>query len=111
MCAVVIGITRRTEAARRLNEGVTQRVSPVAIRDWKQSIRAAIASVVCSDSPLGSLEIRQHLDVAPTAIAALCPTVEVIGTTPVVVHPVDGGRAAERLALRHRYRAIRRRGV
>jgi hypothetical protein len=53
------------------------------------------------------LKIGQHVRIAPAAVAELRPGVEVAGLAAVVVESVDGGRAAERLALLDRDHAAR----
>src|SRR6202043_921747 len=50
--------------------------------------------------PLQPLEVRQHVRIAPAAIAELRPGVEILALAAVVDVTVDRGRAAEGLAAR-----------
>src|ERR1700730_14263945 len=93
-CAIVVGIARQSEAVRGVNEGVAQRVPPIAVCDGKRSIRAPVVGIARTASPFGSLEVREHVSVAPAPIAASGPTIEILWIAPVVVHPVDRSRTA-----------------
>ena len=59
-----------------------------------------ITRIAQSDAALRPAEIGQHIGVTPTAIAALCPAVEVRALAAVVNHAVDGARAAKGPTLR-----------
>src|SRR3989442_15357120 len=50
--------------------------------------------------PLQPLEVRQHVGIAPAAIAHLRPGIKILTLAAVVDVAVDRGRSAERLAAR-----------
>src|SRR5262245_26678675 len=57
--------------------------------------------VTGADALLAALEIGQHIEIAPSAVAGLRPAVEIHALAAVVDVAVDGARATERLAARH----------
>ena len=75
-------------------------MDPVVVGDRQVALAAVDAVVADADAPLGALEIGQHVDIAPAAIAALRPIVEIRALAAVVDHAVDRTRPAQRAALR-----------
>ena len=75
--AVVVGIARNADLPCRINEGVTERVEPVAVAHVHGSALAAVAIVVIADAVLAALEIGQQFGVRPASVAKRRPAVEV----------------------------------
>jgi len=62
-------------AHRARHERLAERVSPVHGGDGEIALAAAIGVLALADAPLQPLEIRQHIRIAPAAIAELRPGV------------------------------------
>src|SRR6202035_3733345 len=82
------------------HEGLAERILPVHGGDDQVAVAAAIFILAPADAPLHPLEIRQHIRIAPAAIAKLRPGVEILALAAVVDVTVDRGGAAQRLAAR-----------
>jgi hypothetical protein len=98
--AVVIGVAGNAEAHGAGHEGLAERIAPVHGGDGERAVAPAIGIVALADPPLQPLEVRQHVRIAPAAIAELSPGVEILALAAIVDVAVDRGRAAERLAAR-----------
>src|ERR1700687_4504126 len=82
------------------HERLAERIPPVHGGDGQIAVAPAIGVLALADPPLQPLEIRQHIRIAPAAIAELRPGVEILALAAVVDVTVDRGSAAERLAAR-----------
>jgi hypothetical protein len=100
VAAVVIVAARDPHVDGAVDERLADRMNPVDVGNRQVAVAAMDAVVSDSDPPLGALVVGQHIDIAPAAIAALRPTVEVGALAAVVDHAVDRAGAAERPALR-----------
>src|SRR5207247_369945 len=98
--AVVIGVARNAETDRAGHERLAERILPVHGGDGQVAVAPAIGVLALADPPLQPLEIRQHIRIAPAAIAELRPGVEILVLAAVVDVTVDRGGAAEGLAAR-----------
>jgi hypothetical protein len=98
--AVIIGVAGDAERHSAIHEGLAQRVLPLHRGHVQAAVAAAILLVAGADAFLHPLEVRQHVGIAPAAIAHLRPGVEILTLAAVVDMAVDRGRAAERLAAR-----------
>ena len=100
VAAVVVGAARDPHADGAGDERLADRMDPVDVGDRQVALAAMDAVIGDADPPLGALVVGQHVDIAPAAIAALRPTVEVGALAAVVDHAVDRAGPAERAALR-----------
>ena len=100
VAAVVVGAARDTHADRAVDERLADRVDPVDVGDRQVALAAMDAVIGDADPPLGALVVGQHVDIAPAAIAALRPTVEIGALAAVVDHAVDRAGTAQRASLR-----------
>src|SRR6266481_2369023 len=98
--AVVIGVARDAETDGAGHEGFAERILPVHGGDGEIALAPAIGVIALADAPLQPLEIRQHVRIAPTAIAELRPGIEILALTAIIDVAVDRGGTAERLAAR-----------
>ena len=98
--AVVIKVARNAERDRARHEGFAERILPVHGGDGESAVAAAIGVIAFADPALQPLEIRQHVRIAPTAIAELRPGIEILALAAIIDVAVDRGGAAERLAAR-----------
>src|SRR5205085_12289181 len=98
--AVVIGILGNAEADGACHEGLAERILPFHGGDGERPLAAAERVLAFADPALQPLEVRQHIRIAPAAIAHLRPGIEILALAAVVDVAVDRGRAAERLAAR-----------
>src|SRR5258705_3585051 len=98
--AVVIGVARNAERHRAGHERLAEGIPPVHGGDGQIALTPAIDVLALADAPLQPLEIRQHIRIAPAAIAELRPGVEILALAAVVDVTVDRRRAAEGLAAR-----------
>src|SRR5260370_29857600 len=98
--AVVIGVARNAETDGAGHERLAERILPVHGGDGQIAVTPAIGILAFADAPLQPLEIRQHIRIAPAAIAELRPGVEILALAAVVDVTVDRGGAAEGLAAR-----------
>src|SRR3984957_12331843 len=98
--AIVIGVARDAQAHRTRHKGFAERIPPVHGGDGEVALAPAIGVLALADPPLKPLEIRQHIRIAPAAIAELRPGVEILTLAAIVDVTVDRGRAAERFATR-----------
>ena len=64
------------------------------------SLPRNVGSASADHAPLGAPEVGQHVGIAPAAIAALRPAVEIQPLAAIVDMAVDRARAAQRLAAR-----------
>ena len=98
--AVVIGVARNAEAHRARHERLAQRIPPLHGGDGEIAVAAAIGVLALADPAFHPLEIRQHVLIAPAAVAVLRPGVEILALAAIIDVAVDRGRTAERLAAR-----------
>src|SRR5207245_654582 len=98
--AIVIGVARNAEAHGACHERLAQRIPPIHGGDGEIAVAAAISFIALADAPFQPLEIRQHVRIAPAAVAELRPGIEILTLAAVVDMAVDRRRAAERLAAR-----------
>ena len=75
---------------------------PVIVGDRQASLAPVDAVVTDAETPLTALEVRQDIDIAPAAVAALRPVVEILALAAVVDHAVDGARPTQSAALGRR---------
>src|SRR3954452_15297999 len=99
-CAVVVGVARNAEAHRTSHERLAERIAPLHGGDGQTALAPAKSVLTLADAPLQPLEIRQHIRIAPAAIAKLRPGVEVLALAAIVDVAVDRGGAAERFPAR-----------
>ena len=100
--AVVIKVARDAERDRARHEGFAERILPVHGGDGQIAVTPAIGILALADAPLQPLEIRQHVRIAPAAIAELRPRVKVLALAAIVDMAVDRTRSAECLAARRK---------
>src|SRR5260370_24124659 len=98
--AVVIGVARNAQTHRTGHEGFAERIPPVHGGNGQIAVAPAISVLALADPALQPLEIRQHIRIAPAAIAELRPGVEILALAAIVDVTIDRGGAAERLAAR-----------
>ena len=98
--AVVIVVAGNPERDRAGHEGLAERILPVHGGNGEVAVAAAIFVLALADPLLHPLEIRQHIRIAPAAVAELRPGIEILALAAVVDVTVDRGGAAERLATR-----------
>ena len=63
--------------------------SPVVVGNRQTALAPVNPVVAGSKTPLAALEIGENVDIAPAAIAALRPVVEILPLTAIVDHAVD----------------------
>ncbi len=97
--AVIVGIARDAVLDAPFDERLGQRVAPIEVGDRQRALGAAVERVAAL-ALLHPAEIGQHVGIAPAAIAALGPMVEVSRLAAVPDHAVDRRGPAERLAAR-----------
>ena len=100
VAAVVVVAARNPQFLGAIDERLADRMDPVDVGDRQVAVAAVDAVIADADPPLGALEIRQHVDIAPAAVAALRPVVEIRALAAIVDHAVDRARPAQRAALR-----------
>ena len=100
--AVVIGVVRNADLARRLDQRLEDRLARLRVGDPQRTLAAAIPVVAVAVIALHALEEGQDLLVAPAAVAHLRPGVEVLRLAAHEGHAVDRAGAAEQFAARHR---------
>src|SRR5262245_33630307 len=102
--AVVVLVARDAHLDGALDEGLTKGIAPVEVGDGQVALAAAEQILATTpfpgDAPFGAPEVGQHVGVAPAAVAALRPAVEVEPLAAIVDMAVDRARAAQRLAAR-----------
>ena len=103
---VVVGVVVDSEFACGLYDPVIQGALLDSIADPKRTAGAAILRIAIAVVALHIAEDRQHVFVAPTAIAELRPGVIVLFLAAHENHAVNRARSAKQLAARHRYTAI-----
>ena len=90
------------ERAGGLDQRVVERAALVALADPERPVTTAVFVFTVALVALHVLEDRQHLAVAPAAIAELRPGVVVLRLAAHEHHAVDRGRPAQELAARDR---------
>src|SRR5512143_3489638 len=75
-------------------------MDPVDVGDRQVALTAVDTLIGNADTTLGPLVVGQHVHIAPAAIAALRPTVQIGALAAVVDHAVDRTGPAQRTALR-----------
>src|SRR3954464_3295171 len=98
--AVVVGVARNAEAHRTSHERLAERIAPLHGGNRQTAVAPAIGILALADAPLQPLEIRQHIRIAPAAIAELRPGVEILALAAIVDVAVNRGGAAERFSTR-----------
>ena len=86
---VVIDMGGKPELGRPGDEGIAQRMTPVAVRDRQEPVRAAVTRICIADPALGALEIGQDFGVRPAVVSPCRPTVIIAGQAAGVIEPVD----------------------
>ncbi len=104
--AVVVLRVGDADLAGRLDQGVVERAALVAFADPQRPVAAAVLVVAVALVAFHVLEDRQHLAVAPAAIAELRPGVVVLRLAAHEHHAVDRRRAAQQFAARDRDAAL-----
>ena len=104
--AVVILRVGDADLAGRLDQRVVKRAALVAFADPQRPVAAAVFVVAVALIAFHLLEDRQHLAVAPAAIAELRPGVVVLRLAAHEHHAVDRRRAAQQFAARDRDAAL-----
>ena len=99
--AVVVGIVRNADLACRLDQGSEQGIARMRVGDAQRAVAAAKGVVALAFVSLHLLEERQHVAVAPAAIAHLRPGIEVLRLAAHEGLAVDRARAAQQAAARH----------
>ena len=87
---------------RRLDDRGEERIARFRVGDAQRALAAAEGIVALAGIAFHALEERQHLGVAPAAVAHLRPGIEVLRLAAHEHHAVDRAGAAEQLAARHR---------
>src|SRR5581483_4452029 len=98
--AVVVAVGLDPDGLGGLEEAVVEPPALVDVRDLQRAFAAADLAVAACVG-LHALEDRQHVLVAPAAVAELGPMIVIL---PLAAHPhhaVDGARAAEHAPARH----------
>ena len=99
--AVIIRVARDALFDRAFDEGLAQRIAPFEIGDRQVALVAAEGRVGIARHPVfAAAEVGKHVGIAPAAIAALCPAVEVETLAAIVDVAVDRAGATQRLAAR-----------
>ena len=98
--AVVVAVARDAHLHRALDEGLADRVAPVEVGDRQVAVAAAEGVVGLADPPFAPAEVGQHVGIAPAAVAALGPAVEIEPLAAIVDMAVDRARPAQGLAAR-----------
>jgi hypothetical protein len=101
VAAVVIGVARKSGCHAGVDEGVRQFVAQRQVGDVQRPVRAA-HRVAAAAEGLAGLEVGEDGLIGPAAVAELRPGVVVEGLAAHVEGAVDGTRAADDLAARHR---------
>ena len=104
--AVVVLRVGDADLAGRLDQRVVNRAALVVFADPQRPVAAAVFAVAVALVAFHLLEDRQHLAVAPAAIAELRPGVVVLRLAAHEHHAVDRRRAAQQLAARDRDAAL-----
>ena len=97
---IVLGVGD-ADLAGRLDQRVVDRAGLVAFGDLQRAVAAAVFVVGVALVAFHVAEDRQHLAIAPAAIAELRPGVVVLRLAAHEDHAVDRGRAAQQLAARN----------
>ncbi len=105
--AVIVRVARDAVLHRTLDEGIAKGVAPRDIADLHRAVTPA-ERVIAAQTPLHPPEIGQHVRIAPAAIAALGPVVEIHPLPAIVDMAVDRRGAAQRLSPRREDPAPRR---
>src|SRR3546814_7210418 len=92
-------MARDDDGLAALDEGLAQRVLPVDVGDLQRAVAAA-KGVVAAQSLLAAPEVGQAVGIAPAAVAALRPAVEIHALAAVVVVAVDRAGAEDRKSTR-----------
>ncbi len=100
LAVVVVGVAGDADALGAVHERLADRMKPIHVGNGDVAFAAVHPFVGQADAPFAALEIGQDVRVAPAAIAALRPMVEIRGLAAIVDHAVDGTAAAQRAALR-----------
>ncbi len=100
--AVVVRVARQPLLGGAVQKGLANRVRPVRQADLERPVVAAQGRIATIDKMLAALEVRQHLVIGPAGIALRRPAVEILALAPVVDQAIDGGGAAQGLALGQR---------
>ena len=93
VAAVVIGVARHPQAHAPGHECLAERVDPVLVRYRDRPVRAARFGIAARPA-FGLLKIRQHVGVAPAAVAPLRPAIEIGRLAAIVDHAVYGAGPA-----------------
>src|SRR5207253_4998296 len=97
--AVHVGGERVAGLAAGLEPRRVQRILEPAAPGGERALRAAVF-ITAAGAPLGALEVRQNVAIAPPCRALPLPALEVERIAAHVDEPVDRGGAAEHLAAR-----------
>ena len=103
--AVVVGVVRDPDLARRLDQRGEQRIARLGVGDAQRTVPAAECVVAAALVAFHALEEGQDVRVAPAPVAHLRPGVEILRLAAHEGHAVDRAGAAEQPAARHRDRA------
>src|SRR4051812_391672 len=95
-----------SDLAGRFDQGTVKRAALVAFADPERPVAAAVLVLALAPVAFHLLEDRQHLAIAPAAIAELRPGVVVLRLAAHEHHAVDGRRAAQQFAARDRNAAL-----
>src|SRR5262249_8927533 len=99
---VVVGVVRDADLAGRLDQRLEDRFARRWIGNAQRSRAAAEAVIAAAFVAFHALEERQHLLIAPAAVAHLRPGIEILSLAADKGHAVDRAGAAEQFAARHR---------
>ena len=100
VAAVVVDAARNPHADGAGDERLADRMDPVDVGDRQVALAAVDTVIGDADTALGALVVGQHVHIAPAAIAALRPTVQIGALAAVVDHAVDRTGPTQRAALR-----------
>src|SRR5579859_4038254 len=104
VAAVVVGATRDPHTDRAGHECLADRMEPIHGGNWQVAV-ATMDPIIPNPNPaFGALVVGQHIDIAPAAIAALRPAIQIGPLAAVVDHAVDRTGPTQRATLGRRDR-------
>src|SRR6185295_19514825 len=95
-----VRVARDAHLDRAGDEGLAQRMMVVDVGDGEPAVAAAEDLIALPDPLLQPFEVRQHVRIAPVAVAALRPAIVVAALAAIVDVPVDRRGAAKGFAAR-----------